>query len=128
MDATINIPFAVKLETDSNYYGYVDHPNITSSTYAKASKAKEVLRKCITEQVEDALLTVKNYQARAIGTVEGSVFIIRYHYSWSYSIVGPGRTHGGSCLVGVNTFDATLAAAYKHINDSFGGIAWECSL
>lgn len=68
------------------------------------------------------------YQTRAIGTVEGSVFIVRYHVgSWQYSIVGPGRTYGGSCQ-GPQTFDETLASAKKHIEQAFGGVLWECSL
>jgi len=129
IETTINIPFPAKLETDSNYYGYVDHSSLHATTYGKASKAKETLRKRITEQIEEALLTVKNYQKRALGTVEGSVFVIQFHLgSWGYAIVGPGRKFGGSCTIGTRNFEETVAAATKHANDSFGGIAWDCSL
>lgn len=129
MDSTINIPFAVKLEMDSNNLGYIDHPNISSRlVYASAAKAKSTLRAQLTEEIEQALVTVKNYQTRAIGTVEGSVFIVRYHIgSWQYSIVGPGRKYGGSCH-GTQSFDETVEAAKKHAIGSFDGIAWECSL
>ena len=128
IETTINIPFAVKLEMDSNGFAYVEHDGISAQTYGTASKAKSFLRERITEQIEDGLKTLKCYQTRALGTIEGSVFIVRYHVgSWQYSIVGPGRTYGGSCH-GPQTFDETLASAKKHIEQAFGGIAWECSL
>jgi hypothetical protein len=129
IEATINVPFSVKLDTDSHGYAYVDHPMLSASVYGSVSAAKKELKTRITEQIEEGLKTLKSYQTRAIGTKEGSVFIVRYHVgSWSYSIVGPGRKFGGSCMLRDNTFDATLAAAMQHIEQSFDGVAWECSL
>lgn len=127
-EATINVPFAAKLETDSNCFGYVDHPSVSASCYAKEAKARNVLKANLIEQVNEALRTVKNYQTRALGTAEGVVFIVRYHVgSWQYSIVGPDRKFGGSCH-GRQSFDETLADAKRHIESTFGGVVWECSL
>ena len=129
MDATVTIPFAVKLDMDSNGLAYVEHPNVSAMVYGSVGTAKKELRARITDQINEGLLAVKNYQTRALGTVEGSVFIVRYHIgSWQYSIVGPGRAYGGSCH-GPQSFEETLAAAKKHASDNvFGGIVWECSL
>lgn len=128
IETTVNIPFKVRLETDSNLFGYVDHDLISAQTYGKAAKAKDYFRKHITGEIEEGLRTAKNNRARAIGCANGTVFIVRYSLgAWSYAICGPDRTHGGACLVGANTFDACLDAAKRHAEQS-GGIVWENSL
>ena len=128
LETTVNIPFAVKLENDSNYFGYVDHPLLSAQTYARAAKAKAIFRKRITEEIEEGLRTAKNSQMRAIGCADGTVFIVRYAIGhWSYCIAGADRKYAGACLLSENTFDATYAAAKKHAEQN-GGISWESSL
>lgn len=125
IDTTVNIPFKVRLETDSNLFGYVDHDLISAQTYGKAPKAKEYFRKHITEEIEEGLRTARNSRARAIGCADGTVFVIRYALGhWSYAICGPDRKHGGACLIGVNTFEATYEYAKRHA-EANGGIVWE---
>lgn len=125
---TINVPFTAKLETDSQYFGYVDHPSVSIGVHETASKAKKTIKTRLLAEVEEALLAKKNTQARAIGLDSGDVFIVRYGIGgWSYSIVGQGRKYGGSCLVSANTFQATYDAAKKHA-ESQGTIVFDCSL
>ena len=64
---TINVPFTACLETDANYYGYVDHSAVSISLYERASKAKKILKVRLAAEVEEALLAKKNTRARAIG-------------------------------------------------------------
>lgn len=128
IEATINIPFKANLETDANYYSYVDHPLVSASVYAKSAKAKEILRKRISEDIEEGLRTAKNSRCRMIGCVDGTVFLVRYAIGhWSYAIGGSDRTYAGACLLGENTFEATYDAAKRHAEQN-GGIVWESSL
>jgi hypothetical protein len=128
IEANINVPFPAKLDTDTNCYSYIDHPYVSASCYAKEGKARKELAKNVADQVSAALLQVKNYRQCAIGTVQGEVFVIQFrHGSWCYSIVGPDRKFGGSCSSSQN-YDETVASAKRHIESTFGGIAWECSL
>jgi hypothetical protein len=125
---TINVPFVAKLETDSQYFGYVDHSNVSIGVNETASKAKKTIKARLIAEVDEALLAKKNTQARAIGLTDGTVFIVRYGIGgWSYSIVGIGRTHGGSCLLANNTFQDTYDAAKRHAEQQ-GTIVYDCSL
>lgn len=123
----INVPFDALLETDANNYGYIDHPLVSLSLYASASKAKKTLKAQLAEEIEEGLRAKKNTTSRAIGLDTGDVFIVRYGIGgWSYSIVGKGRTFGGSCLLRENTFQSTYDAAKKHA-ESQGTVLYDCS-
>jgi hypothetical protein len=132
MESTINIPFRFLANDSREHPGvpfcYVDHPCVEGSFYGPVSKGKEKLRARIVEQVEEGLRTVKNPSARAIGTAEGSVFIVRFVFGhWTYAITGAGRKFAGSTSGFEGIEDATNAAK-KHAEDCFGGVSWECSL
>lgn len=126
--ATINVPFEARLETNDNYYSYVDHPLVCMGVYERASKAKKTLKARLIEEVQEALLHKKNTTGRALGLNTGEVFIVRYGIGgWQYAIVGPDRKHGGCCLIGQNTFQGAYDAAKKHA-EAQGTIIYDCSL
>jgi hypothetical protein len=126
--ATINVPFEARLETNDNFYSYVDHPLVCMGVYERASTAKKTLKARLIQEVQEALLHKKNTTGRAIGLDTGEVFIVRYGIGgWSYAIVGVGRKFGGSCLVSGNTFQSTYDAAKKHA-ESQGTIIYDCSI
>lgn len=128
-EKTINIPFTVQLDTDGNGFSFVDDTRVSVSCYAKNGKAIETLRTGIKRELDRALDTVANAtHKRAIGTVQGEVFICLYDSgAWQYSIVGPGRGYSGTCCGPWKGIDDVLVDARKHAVDGFGGIAWECS-
>ena len=124
---TINVPFTAHLETDSNGYSYIDHPNMRGSLYAPAAKAKTKLKALAIADVEEALKTVKNYQGYAVGVANGSVHIIHYRFGcWCYHTVGPDRKYAGSCS-GAKSFEECREDARRHAEQQ-GGIIWESSI
>jgi hypothetical protein len=132
METTINVPFKLLAQDSREHPGvpfcYIDHPCVDGSYYGPVNKSKQILRTRLNEQIEQGLRTVKNSAARAIGTGDGSVFVVRFVYNgWSYAITGSGRKFAGSTSGFKDIEDATEHAR-KHAADSFGGVAWECSL
>lgn len=124
METTLNIPIPI-VYNPANGFAYAERWD--GSAYAPSvQKAKSKLRPLIEDQINEALLTVNNYQRRFIGTGAGEILIVSYrHGSWCYDIVGPGRAHSCSCC-GFADFDQAVSAARSHALQSYQDVAWEC--
>src|SRR5688572_18633500 len=103
--ATINLPFAVTLDSDGNGFSYVQDNRVSVSCYAKNGAAVKRLKEGLAREVSVALDNKTHYQKCAIATKAGEVFIVEYSNGWMYSIVGPGRGYAGSTMGNWKTFD-----------------------
>ena len=116
MESTINVPFKFKADDSREHPGvpfcFIDHTHVEGSYYGPISKGKEKMRARLVEQIEEGLRARKNPGGRAIGTGDGSVFLVRFAFDgWQYSITGPGRTYAGSTSGFADITEATERAA-----------------
>lgn len=127
--ATITLPFTLRMVDDETGFTYFDHDHVHESGYfGSMAQAKRKLRAQLRDVVNEALRTVENYRTQLLATNDGHVFTVRYRYShWGYSISGSDRGHSSS-VAGRDSFDEALADARRHIDDAFGGVAWECAV
>lgn len=106
--------------------GYVDLPgsqfHYGSETYVK-HKAKQEVKAFIERAILD--LDPKNRKRCLLGTNEGAVFLVYYDNGWCHHIAGLARLHGGMTCGNWETFESARAAAIRHIDDAYCGVAWE---
>lgn len=129
-ESKLNISF--RLLTDTKDWQspkiFVDHPLLDGYIHGNGSKAKDQLRTRISEQIEEGLRAKHNHRGRIIGSKAGEVFVIRWAFDgWQVEIAGPDRKFAGSSS-GYESFDEAIAKAKDHIDSTFAGVAWECSL
>lgn len=125
----ISVPFSARLEVDATYLCYVDHPLIHGSIHRSAPKAKKLLKEMLVKRVEEGLRAANHGNSgRLLGCTDGTVLVVRWAYDgWGYSIGGPGYKYGTSSQ-GYKTYEEAIAGAKNHAGQSYGGVAWECSL
>ena len=130
MKTTVRIKFDANVLCDRAGFSYVDHPFVggVSCYAASAASARKQLTVILTRELNEVLQLKHNWRSRIIGTHAGDVFTIKFGAGgWEYQISGPGLEHSASVL-GFESFDDTYKHAVKHIDDAFGGVAWENSL
>ena len=129
--ANINVPFRITASESDQHPGltfcYVDHPLISESVYANLSKAREVLRKRVAEDVERGLRACKHTRRAYVFCADLTVLAVHWSANvdgWCYEIAGPQRSHTCSAS-GFDSIDAALDAARRHAGN-YGGIVSEC--
>lgn len=100
----------------------------SAHSYRSADDARcKKLAAALVECAKAAADAEQNGRRTMLGCGDGTVLLVEFRHGWGYQVAGGARPRSSAVLCG-DGHDASLEAARAHAHQSYGGVAWECSL